>query len=289
MTAEFPLSKKLAAEALAMTLFVWIGCGTAVASQKSHTLSLLLITTQSIDVIRDATGTQASFLIATSLAFGIGIAVLVYTIAPISGGHINPAVTLSLLAIGEISPVHAAAYIVVQFLFAILGAALVWGSMNHLIVRESQEGDPPFLLGVNTVDSGISSGSAFLLEFLGTFLLVWTVCTTAVSKISIAGNAAPLAIGFSVLLAHLCLIPFTGCGINPARAFGPMIMNIAYGEPVGHEGWWVYYTAPFIGGPLAALIQKYIFTLPDEEDSEPKQLDDGEHAPTPVETPTAEE
>lgn len=89
--------------------------------------------------------------------------------------------------------------------------------------------------------------SAFLIEALGTFLLVWTVCTTVVSKRSTAGNVAPIAVGWSVLLAHLVLIPYTGCGINPARSFGPHLVLIMAGEKVGYEGWWVYYTAPFVG------------------------------------------
>jgi MIP family channel proteins len=223
---------------------------------------------QSIDVIRDTTGTQASFLIATSLAFGFGITVLVYVVAPVSGGHINPAVTSSLLLLGEISMLDAAAYIVTQMSAAVLGAALVWGSMNHDITRDVQEGDPPFLIGMNAVDSGISNGAAFLLELLGTFLLVITVCMTAVSKKSIAGNVAPIAIGWSVLLAHLLLIPFTGCGINPARVFGPMVMIMAYGESISYSGWWVYYVAPFVGGGLAAFTYKYVLNVPDDEEEE---------------------
>lgn len=221
---------------------------------------------QSIDVIRDKTGTQASFLIATSLAFGIGITVLVYTIAPISGGHINPAVTSSLMLLGEISPIHALAYCVTQMLAAILGAALVWGTTNQDIVRDVQDGDPPFMIGMNAVDSGTSNGSAFLLEMLGAYLLVITVCMTAVSKNSIAGNVAPIAIGWSVLLAHLLLIPFTGCGINPARVFGPMVIIKAIGVSIDYNGWWVYYTAPFVGGALAAGTYKYIFSLPENDD-----------------------
>ena len=106
---------------------------------------------------------------------------------------------------------------------------------------------PPFLLGANTVTGSTSVGSAFLLEFMGTFLLVWTVCMTAVSKKSIAANIAPIAIGWAVLLAHLVLIPYTGCGINPARSFGPHLVVIFAGEKVGYAGWWVYYTAPFLG------------------------------------------
>ena len=102
-------------------------------------------------------------------------------------------------------------------------------------------------MGSNIVAPGVSMGSAFLIELLGTFLLVWTVCMTAVYKKSIAANIAPIAIGWSVLLAHLLCIPFTGCGINPARTFGPHLVSIMAGEKVGEPGWWVFYTAPFVG------------------------------------------
>jgi glycerol uptake facilitator-like aquaporin len=151
----------------------------------------------------------------------------------------------------------------------------VWGCMDHVLVEDTQDGDPPFLIGVNAVNSGTSNGSAFLLEMLGTYLLVITVCMTAVSKNSIAGNVAPIAIGWSVLLAHLLLIPFTGCGINPARVFGPMVIIKATGVSISYGGWWVYYTAPFIGGALAAGTYKFIFSLPDDdEEAEPAATKD---------------
>ena len=103
------------------------------------------------------------------------------------------------------------------------------------------------MLGSNMVTPDLPLGSAFLIEAMGTFLLVWTVCMTAVSKKSIAGNAAPIAIGWSVMLAHLILIPYTGCGINPARSFGPHLVSIIAGETIGVAGWWIFYTAPFVG------------------------------------------
>jgi glycerol uptake facilitator-like aquaporin len=96
---------------------------------------------------------------------------------------------------------------------------------------------------------------------MGTFLLVWTVLNTAVSKNSIAANLAPMAIGFSVFLAHIVLIPFTGCGINPARSFGPHIVIIMAGETVAKAGWWIYYTAPFLGAAAAALVCKVFLHL----------------------------
>jgi aquaporin PIP len=106
---------------------------------------------------------------------------------------------------------------------------------------------PPFNVGMNSVRSSLPLGSAFLGEFMGTFLLVFTVIMTAVHSKSIAQNIAPIAIGWSVFLAHLFLIPLTGCGINPARSLGPMLIVLASGGKAGLEGWWVYYTAPFVG------------------------------------------
>jgi glycerol uptake facilitator-like aquaporin len=100
---------------------------------------------------------------------------------------------------------------------------------------------------MNSVSPSLPLASAFLAEAIGTFLLVWTVIMTAVSTKSIAGNLAPIAIGWSVALAHFVLVPLTGCGINPARSFGPMLVVIMAGEKAGLEGWWIYYTAPFVG------------------------------------------
>lgn len=112
------LSKKMRAvlaEFVAMTLFVFVGCGTAVSSQ----------TVLTTDPTKDN-----AFLTAVSLAFGIGIAVLAYTIAPISGGHINPAVTFAFLVLRKMPLIDGAMYIVAQFLGAILGAAILWGSTD---------------------------------------------------------------------------------------------------------------------------------------------------------------
>jgi glycerol uptake facilitator-like aquaporin len=176
--------------------------------------------------------------------------------------------------LGEVDVVTAVAYVLVQFVAAVLGAAIVWGTMadsrladlqddgkrtllqnshqfkllnRKLIYLFSASAAPPFMLGSNFVTPGLPLGSAFLIEVMGTFLLVWTVCMTAVSKKSIAGNLAPIAIGWSVMLAHLILIPYTGCGINPARSFGPHLVSIMAGETIGVAGWWIYYTAPFVG------------------------------------------
>jgi MIP family channel proteins len=185
---------------------------------------------------------------------------------PLLGGHINPAVTFALMLTGDTSVKTGLLYFIAQFLGATLGAAILWGCTASQLLMETTAGDdgttsPPFLLGSNFVNPAVPLGSAFLLEVMGTFLLVWTVLNTAVSKNSIAANLAPMAIGFSVFLAHIVLIPFTGCGINPARTFGPHIVILMAGETVGKAGWWIYYTAPFVGAAAAALICKVFLHL----------------------------
>jgi glycerol uptake facilitator-like aquaporin len=115
-------------------------------------------------------------------------------------------------------------------------------------------------LGSNFVQPWLPLGSAFLIEVMGTFLLVFTVMMTAVSSEAIAGVNAPIAIGWSVFLAHLILIPFTGCGINPARSAGPQIVSAAAGVDISVRGWWVYYTAPFVGSFFATMLGMHLGT-----------------------------
>jgi MIP family channel proteins len=201
-----------------------------------------------------------------AIAFGFGISVLAYGIGHISGGHINPAVTLAFVAMGDISPMKGLLYMVVQCAGAIIGSFIVWGCAIGLtdgcddgaeypdgVCAASEKSDgvygPAFTIGLNTVSDRVTLYGAFLLEFMGTYLLVFTVLHSAVHKQSTAGNAAPIAIGWSVMLAHILLIPFTGCGINPARSLGPMVVDTigGLGSLVWIRGWWVFYTAPFVG------------------------------------------
>jgi glycerol uptake facilitator-like aquaporin len=275
------------AEFIGTTLFVYVGCGAAVASQSMLGLN-------PTDT-RDNT-----FLVGTALAFGIAYSVLVYAVGPISGGHLNPAVTMAYLLLGEMHPILAAAYVMVQTFGAILGSALVFGTFaSNKLEHLGGTHAPAFRLGMNMVSAGIPVGSAFLGELMGTLLLVFTVLMTAVYRhvsayalsddprqyiypsvkdwfrsnrlcyytISFlllsqntASNIAPIATGWSVFLAHLVLIPITGCGINPARSLGPMVVNLlAAGERIHINGWWIYYVAPFVGSLLATVLCKYLF------------------------------
>ena len=254
--------KAFVAEFLAMAMFVIVGCGTVVSSQ-------------SLAAFDPNTSLDNSFLTAVALAFGIGIVVLAYSIAPISGAHINPAVTFSFMLLGEIPVLKGMLYITSQLFGALLGASILYGMTASNSLEEASGGAPAFLLGSNTVQPDLPLGSAFLGECVGTFILVWTVMMTAVHKKNVAGNLAPLAIGLSVLLAHLLLVPFTGCGINPARSFGPHIVVVFAGDKVGYEGWWIFYTAPFVGAAAATFLSDFLFGVANEAE-ETLIVDDAE-------------
>jgi aquaporin Z len=100
---------------------------------------------------------------------------------------------------------------------------------------------------MTSVNANIPLGSAFLGECMGTFILVWTIVLIAVKKRSHSVElVAPIAIGWAVTLAHFVLIPLTGSAINPARAFGPMVIFLFSGGS-DINGWWIYYTAPYVG------------------------------------------
>jgi len=251
--------RAMAAEFVATTLFCYVGCGVAVSTQVFATL--------------DSTGNlDNAFLMSVALAFGSAITVLAYTVAPWSGAHMNPAVTFAFWLLQKMNVVQFMQYVVAQVLGAVLGVSLVWGTFQIDGV-----GNPPFLLGSNSVHPHATLGSAFLGEVMGTFLLVWTVLMTAVNSKSTAGNVAPIAIGWSVMLAHLLLIPITGCGINPARSFGSHLVSLCAGEKVFVNGWWIFYSAPFVGSALAVALCVKIFQVSaktqedKDDDAKPEQ------------------
>jgi len=265
-TAEKIDARSLWAEFLATALFVWAGCGAAVASNRWT----------------EGTAFDAGALVSISLAFGLTISVLIYGIGFISGGHINPAVTFSFMLLKLRSVKVGLLYMLAQFAGATFGALVLWGCVSSLtshcdedieggandvsgVCKASEKSSggygPAFGLGVNVVGPKVSLGSAFLIEVVGTYLLVFTVLLSAVHSKSTAANAAPIAIGWAVLVAHLVMIPFTGCGINPARSFGPMIVDLMGGLNFWIRGCWVFYTAPFVGSLLASLTFKYLFEV----------------------------
>uniref|UniRef100_A0A6M2F3U0 Aquaporin n=1 Tax=Populus davidiana TaxID=266767 RepID=A0A6M2F3U0_9ROSI len=155
-------------------------------------------------------------------AYGGMIFVLVYCTSGISGGHLNPAVTFAMLVARKMSLIRAAAYMVAQCLGATLGVLFVFCFMY---ADEQQNSDGV----VNVVSRNYSKGAGLGIEFVGTFVLVYTVFSATDPKRNARDShvpvLAPLPIGFAVFVVHLATIPITGTGINPARS---LATNLIY-------------------------------------------------------------
>src|SRR5882672_10069616 len=197
-------------------------------------------------------GDKIGFL-GVSLAFGLSLLAMVYAIGPISGCHINPAVTVGILISKKMDAKYAAGYIVAQILGAILASALLL-----LIVKGAPGGYDPSVAGFAANGYGEHSPghynllSAFLVEIVLTSFLVFTVlgATDIKAPVGFAG----IAIGLVLTLIHLVGIPVTNTSVNPARSIGPAIF-------VG--GWaisqlWLFIVAPLVGAAIASLLYKMV-------------------------------
>ena len=183
-----------------------------------------------------------------SAAFGLALLAMVYTVGPISGCHLNPAVTLGLTLSGKLKPERAVGYVVAQVAGGILAAAallVIAGGTGHY----------------DAVASGLASNgygerspgrysmpAAFLTETLLTALLVLVILgsTDIAAPVGFAG----VAIGLVLTLIHLVSIPVTNTSVNPARSIGPALF--AGPEAIGQL--WLFILAPLLGGALAAPI-----------------------------------
>ena len=179
----------------------------------------------------------------TSVAFGLVIVAMAYSIGNVSGCHINPAVSIAMLCAKKMSLKDFIGYVVAQFLGAIAGAAVLMA-----IVGDAGK------LGCNALYND-NAGISFVIEAILTCIFVLTILgvTSKQENSSIAG----LVIGGALTLVHLLGINFTGTSVNPARSFGPALIagNLS--------GIWVFLLAPLVGGILAALI--YGFLASDKE------------------------
>ncbi len=179
--------------------------------------------------------------------------ILIQTLAIASGAHFNPAVTAAMAGLRQISSSDAAIYVIAQLGGGVAGALLTKGLL-------SDEGD-----GVNygavavsdRIDGAIFPG--MVVEFIGTFFLVWVIVGVAVNP-QAAKDWAGFAIGAALGLAVMVLAPLTGAGFNPARAFGPALVSGEFGG--GGEFILVYVVAPLIGAVLAAFAYFRLYVTP---------------------------
>ena len=228
------LSQKLTAEAIGTAILVFIGAG-------SVPLTVFL------------TGKNpfgSAELSTISFAFAFAIFAAVYSVGHISGCHINPAVTIALLATRKIDAQTATSYIAAQIVGAFIGAALT------LVILS---GNDPAKLGLGAVsvnaNAGILIGVAA--EIIGTAILVFTVFGAAVDGRAPAGFAG-IIIGFIVYGIIILVGPITGAALNPARQIGPEILGGLIGATTHLDQLWVYIAGPIGGGLVGAFLYQYV-------------------------------
>lgn len=222
-------TKKYLAEAIGTFVLVLMGCGSAVIA-----------------------GDKIGFL-GISLAFGLSVVAMAYAIGPISGCHINPAISIAMLTAGKLNLRDTIYYIISQCLGAVLA------SLTLLVIAK---GVPGYELAVNGLgQNGFATHSPLGYSLMACF--VAEVVLTAIFLFVIFGatakGASPqlagLAIGLSLVLIHLVGIPISGTSVNPARSFGPAI--VAGGAAM--QQLWLFWVAPVFGGVLSAFIWKNVF------------------------------
>jgi aquaporin Z len=226
--AQVNVFKKYVAEMLGTFVLVLAGCGSAVIA-----------------------GTQIGYY-GIAFAFGLSLLAMVYAIGSISGCHINPAVSISMLALKKISAKDAAAYIAFQCVGAVIASTVLYfiasGNPTYSLAANG--------LGQNGYDqaspSGFSMLSVFLAEVVLTFIFLLVIHGSTSEKAP--KGFAGISIGLSLVLVHLVGIPISGTSVNPARSLGPAV--IVGGTALSQL--WLFWVAPIIGGLLAAAVWKLL-------------------------------
>jgi aquaporin Z len=228
--SEISSAKKYVAEMIGTLVLVLMGCGSAVLA-----------------------GGQIGFA-GISFAFGLAVLAMVYAIGGISGCHINPAITIAMLASKKIGAKDAVMYVVFQCVGAVMGAGLIYsialGKPGYSLALNG--------LGQNGYDSASPGGftlpAAFIAEVVLTFVFLLVVLGST-SDLAPKGFAG-VAIGLSLALIHLVSIPITGTSVNPARSLGPAVF--VGGTALNQL--WLFWVAPIIGGLIAAAVWKVLGT-----------------------------
>jgi MIP family channel proteins len=215
------------------------------------TFALVFIGAGAAAVIGDGVGLPG--MAAIAFAHGFTVMAFAFAYGSVSGGHMNPAVTVGVLAAGAMRAGEAAGYIVSQVLGGIVGALLLGAVLGG---AQTGLGTPALAhnlaLGAATTLT-ITPAAGFVIEAVLAFFLVTVVLTTAVA--GRAGNLAPLAIGMTLTLNIIMGGALTGAAFNPARALGPMIATGNLSDA------WLYVAAPVVGAVIAAIVHSGLARL----------------------------
>ena len=226
-------ARKYIAEFIGTMILVTIGCGTAmlVGCDAEHGGGYIL----------------------TALAFGLAIVCMAYGFGNISGGHVNPAVSIAVFINGGIDAVDFCGYVVAQCLGALAGSGIL-----ALIFDLGSVTDKTGGYGSNGL-GGVSDsiGAGIIVEILLTFFFVVTILGVT-SKKQNHGSFGGLIIGLTLVGIHILGIGLTGTSVNPARSLGPAIIAAINGNSSPMSCVWVFIVAPLIGGALAAIVYKLL-------------------------------
>lgn len=215
--------KKLIAEAFGTAVLVLVGCGSV--------------------ALAGFGGAMPLGILPIALAFGLSVTAMAYGIGPVSGCHINPAVTAAMVTSGRMSASEGAQYVLAQVVGAFIGAgilAVILGGKAGAVFGQTTF-DP--------VKTGV--GVAFLVEFVATLIFTVVILGATQAKGG-AGAIAGLVIGLTLAVLHLAFVPVTGNSLNPARTLAP---NLYVGGQAAAQIW-LYILAPLAGGAVAGLLFK---------------------------------
>lgn len=222
--------KKYTAELIGTMVLVLIGCGTAV-------------------IVSSFLGMQYSY-VCIPLAFGLAVLAMVYAFGGVSGCHINPAISISMLVAGKLSVKDTFFYVIFQCIGAVIGAGILYAIFT---------GSPNYKLSSNGLGAN-GYGSASLLHFSLAAVIVTEVVLTFIFVLVVHGSTherapkgfAGIAIGLTLTMVHLVGITIDGTSVNPARSLGPALF--VGGTALSQL--WVFWVAPIIGGIIAAIVWK---------------------------------
>ncbi len=226
-------ARKYFAECIGAFILVFIGCGTA-----------MLVGCDSVN---------GSGYILTAFAFGLAIVVIAYGVGNISGGHVNPAVSLAVLINGGMTVTDFVGYVIAQCIGAFAGAGVL-----DLIFSTGKVCDKTGGFGTNGL-GGVSDSVAagFIVEIILTCLFVMTILGVTSKKQS-HGSFGGLVIGLTLTAIHIIGIGLTGTSVNPARSLGPALIAAIEGntDPIGVV--YVFILAPMIGAAIGAIVYKFL-------------------------------
>ena len=217
--------KKYICEFIGTFILVFLGCGSAAIA--GSTLGTLGI----------------------ALAFGLAIVAIAYSVVRVSGGHVNPAVSLAMFINKKLDKKDFCGYVVAQVLGAIVGAACLSLVISTTTLVNPGLGTNGF---ANNSTVGISMIGALFVEIIATFIFVLAIL--GVTSDEKNGSVAGIVIGLVLTLIHIVVIPLTGTSVNPARSLGPALL--VGGEALTQV--WVFIVAPLVGAALAAYVWSFV-------------------------------